>query len=105
MENFEPYQLWLLMGAVAYVSFLAGRVTANGGSTESAEERRFREDHEAERNFSSLSPSKQTEIDGLLTDGKLIEAIKLIREETGIGLRDAKLAAERRKRMLQGAVS
>lgn len=104
MEQLEPYQLWMLMAAVAYVAYLFGRASARGeGSGEGREERRMREDHEAERAFSSLPPSKQADVDRLLSEKKLIAAIKVIREETGIGLRDAKLAAERRQRALKGS--
>ncbi|MHA7870761.1 MAG: hypothetical protein ACX939_00270 [Hyphococcus sp.] len=102
MDTIEPYQIALLMAAVAYAAFLFGRASANREGRESREERQMRTAHEAEQLFSSLSPSKQEEVDRLLTDGQLIPAIKAIREETGAGLRDAKLAADYRRRMVHG---
>lgn len=100
MNNIEPYQILLLMAAVAYASFLFGRASARGG--EGREERRMREDHEGERIFSALDASKQAEVDRLLTEGKLIAAVKEIREATGSGLKEAKTTADYRKRMLTG---
>lgn len=103
MENVEPYQIALVMAAVAYVAYLFGRATARREGGESREERRTREAHDAERLFSSLSSSKQEEVDRLLTEGQVIAAVKAIREETGSGLKDAKLATDYRRRMLPGA--
>ena len=98
MESFEPYQIFLLMAAVAYAGFLFGRASA--GAREGREERQLREAHDSERAFSSIDPSKQAEVDRLLTDGKMIAAIKGIREATGLGLKDAKTTADWRRRML-----
>lgn len=98
MENFEPYQIILLMAAVAYVAFLFGRASAGGG--EGRDERRIREAHDAERNFSALDASKQEAVDRLLTDGKIIAAIKEIRATSGLGLKDAKITADWRRSML-----
>lgn len=102
MENAEPYQLWLVMAAVAYAAFLFGRATARGGGGLSREERRTQQRHDAERVFSSLSASKQADADRLLNDGELIEAVKLIRAEAGIGLKEAKAAADLRREVLKG---
>ena len=97
MDAFSPFQLWLLMGAVAYAGFLFGRATANrDGPRESREERKMREAHDAERTFSGLPASIQEDVDRLLRDGKTIEAIKVIREAAGIGLKDAKITADAR---------
>lgn len=104
MSNFEPYQLWLLMAAIAYVAYLFGRASARaGGDGESREARRMREQQEAEYAFSSLSPAKQADVDRLLTDGRLIQAVKLIRQESGLGLKEAKSVADHRRRLLKGS--
>ncbi len=98
MDNFEPYQIFLLMAAVAYAAFLFGRASARGG--EGREERRLREAHDAERTFSALDMSKQAEVDRLLTDGKVIAAVKEIRAASGLGLKEAKITADWRRTML-----
>ncbi len=98
MENFEPYQIILLMIAVAYVAYLFGRASAGDG--EGREERRLREAHDAERIFSALDASKQSEVDRLLVDGKIIAAVKQIRAASGLGLKDAKITADWRRAML-----
>jgi len=97
MNTVEPYQIVLVMAAVAYAAYLFGRATARREGGESGEERRLREAHDAERLFSSLSASKQEEVDRLLTDGHVIAAVKAIREETGSGLKEAKLATDYRR--------
>lgn len=104
MEHIGPQQFWLLI-AVAVAAFLFGRASARGGggNGESDEARRMRIEQAAEQAFSSLTPMAQADVDQLLTNGKLIEAIKRIREETGLGLKDAKDTADYRKRALKGA--
>lgn len=83
-----------------------GRATAlREKSGESWDERQMRQELEAERVFSSLSPTTQDEADQLLTEGKVIEAIKLFREETSLGLRDAKIVADHRRRHLRGSTA
>lgn len=100
MENLEPIQIWLLMAAVAYVAFMTGRATAGSGDKESREARVLRQQESAERVFSDLSASTREEVDRLLNDGKIINAVKLIRENAGLGLRDAKLAVDWRRRIM-----
>ena len=104
MQNLEPYQIWLLMAAVAYVAYLFGRASMRREPdySESRETRRLRSEADAESLFSSIAASKQGEADRLLGDGKFIDAVKLIREETGAGLKQSKEAADRRKRQLRG---
>lgn len=102
MQNLDPLQIWLLMAAVAYIAFMAGRATANRGDKESRESRALRQQESAERTFSEMSESNREEVDRLLRDGKTIEAIKTVRASAGLGLRDAKLAVDWRKRMTQG---
>lgn len=103
MENLEPFQLWLLMAAVAYIAFMIGRASGRSGNDGlSPEERRFRAQQEAESAFSSLELSKQEEVDRLLNDGKVIAAVRVVREAAGIGLKDAKAAVDWRRRMIKG---
>lgn len=102
MNALDPFQIWLLMGAVAYFAFMAGRATANRGDQESREQKALRRQENAERIFSQMPASTLEEVDRLLRDGKTIEAIKAVRASAGLGLRDAKLAVDWRKRMTQG---
>lgn len=97
MQDLDPTGGWLILAAAAYIAFMAGRASA--GRRESPEEREMRRMREGERAadaFASLSPSVQTDVDRLLAAGKKIEAIKLIREQTGMGLKESKEAAEQR---------
>jgi len=95
MESFEPYQLWLVMAAVAYVGFLLGRAT-KGASPEERQRQRMVEEQEIETAMAGLDASKLAEVDRLMADGKKIEAIKILREATGLGLKLSKMAVERR---------
>ncbi len=97
MENLEPYQLWLLMGAVAYAAFLFGRATAGGASPEEREHKRMEQRQQAAQLFSSLSPDAQQQVDERIRAGKIIEAIKIVREYSGAGLRESKLAVDARR--------
>ena len=101
----DPTQFWLLLASVAGIAFLFGRATAGGGDNgfgQSRSERLQREHEAADMTFSSMSASKQAEVDRHLSNGKVIEAIKTIRAETGAGLRDAKLAADHRREGASG---
>lgn len=97
MDNLDQTQFILLLASVAGVAFIIGRATAGGASSEAREERRMNQQMEAERLIASLTPAVQQEVDEKLKAGKLIEAIKIIRENTGAGLRDAKIAADLRR--------
>lgn len=101
MDNPELFQSPLFILIVAVAAFWLGRQSRAGGG-ETAEERRMRESLAAQDTFSSIDPSKQAEIDRLLSDGKLIDAIRLIRQETGVGLKEAKTIADTRRRQLKG---
>lgn len=91
MENVEPYQIIMLMAAVAYAAFLFGRATAGG-----SEHQRLVENEEIEAAMRTISAPKLEEIDRLIADRKKIAAIKVVRAETGLGLRPAKMAVDRR---------
>ncbi len=95
MENFEPYQLWFLMAAVAYVAFLLGRAT-KGASPEERQRRELVETQEIETAMANIPQSKLEEIDRLMADRKKIEAVKTLREATGLGLKLSKMAVEQR---------
>ena len=46
------------------------------------------------RDLSDLSEASRAEVEALLRSGKKIAAIKRVRSETGLGLKDAKEAVE-----------
>ncbi|GGN53570.1 hypothetical protein GCM10011349_28270 [Novosphingobium indicum] len=46
------------------------------------------------RNYADLGPAIRTEIETAVADGRKIEAIKLMRDATGMGLKEAKEAVE-----------
>lgn len=102
MQNFEPYQLWMLMAAVAYIAFLIGRATARRSASDGSQDHFFRQ-QVAEETFNSLPLSKREEVDRLLRAGKLISAVKVVREETNAGLKDSKAMVDGRKRTLKAA--
>jgi len=95
IENLEPYKLWLLVTAVAYVAFLLGRAT-KGASPEERQRRELAEAQEIETAMANIPQSKLEEIDRLMADAKKIEAIKTLREATGLGLQLSKMAVEQR---------
>lgn len=93
---------WLFIAFIAYAAFTIGRMSKSGESAEARQMRLMEEETKAANAFSSLTPSIQTDVDRLLMDKKKIEAIKLIREHTGLGLKEAKLAADRRQSEIVG---
>lgn len=95
MEDVSPIQFWLLIAAVAFASFLFGRAT-KPVSPQERERQRQVEQQEIDTALSGVTASKWAEIDRLLSDRKKIEAIKVLREATGLGLKLSKLAVERR---------
>lgn len=101
MTNLDPAAQWLLLAFVAWGSFMIGRASANRTSAEERRMRRENDEQEASEAFAGLPSPVHADIDRLLLDGKLIEAIKLVREHTGLGLRDSKFAAEQRRRQIK----
>ncbi|MFC2950987.1 ribosomal protein L7/L12 [Marinicaulis aureus] len=95
MFDFSMEQ-WLLIAFLAYVAFTIGRMSKSGEAPEAREARRMAEETRAADAFASLSPSIQSDVDRLLMDKKKIEAIKVIREHTGLGLKESKIAADKR---------
>lgn len=95
MENPDPMGKWLLLAFVAWLFFMIGRTTAQRG-TESREARAVRENEEIAAATAQVSQSTWDEIDRLTGAGKKIEAIKVLREASGLGLKLSKEAVERR---------
>ena len=102
MTSFEPYQLWLLIAAVAYIAFIVGRASGRHGATAGEREQdKFLRQQQAEVTFKSLGVSKREEVDRLLEAGKIIAAVKVVREETGGGLKDSKAVVDGRMQALK----
>lgn len=102
MENLDPVQIWLLMAAIAGVAFIAGRASAGGNSLDNAEEQ-MRRRQESERLFASLPPEVQQDVDDRIQRRKTVEAIKIVQEHSGVGLKEAKQAIDER-RAAMGAI-
>lgn len=100
MENLDPGINWLVVAVIAFGAFILGRASARGGDGggESRQARRLRESEEATAAFAALDLSKQADIDRLIADGRIIDAVKLLRESTGMGLYESKLAIDERRR-------
>lgn len=94
MENLDPMGHWLLLGVTAGIAFMIGRASAGRGGDPLA--RKLAEEQEIAGAVSELSSSTWEEVDRLMRDNKKIEAIKVLREATGLGLKLSKQAVEQR---------
>ncbi len=97
MEQLMSPDMATLLALVAIAAFIAGRVSVGGVSEDERAARRMQERQAAESQFAGLSPSVQGAVDERIRNGKIIEAIKIIRENTGAGLREAKLMVDARR--------
>ncbi|MEM8770287.1 MAG: hypothetical protein AAGD92_01440 [Pseudomonadota bacterium] len=97
MENLTADQFWIIATALAIGAFVLGRATAGEGSSESRAEQRMRQRQEAEQLYSSLSPNVQQDVDMRIQNGKMIEAIKIVRQNGGVGLKEAKQIVDARR--------
>ena len=94
MENLDPMGRWLVLAVVAWVAFMIGRFTAGRGGDPLA--RKLADEQEIAAATATLSPSVWADVDRLLSEKKKIEAIKVLREASGLGLKLAKDAVEQR---------
>lgn len=88
---------WLLAAGAAALGFIFGRLSAGGGGGD-REVRRMQAQEQSRQALASLSPNRQAEIDQLVRDKRVIEAIKLMRETSGLGLKESKDAIDARRR-------
>ncbi len=89
---------WL---AIAVVAFLAGRASVSSDRPEPRDrvaERQRAEGH-AREVWRKLSPQAKAQVDALLASRKVIEAVKVIRNETALGLKESKNVVDLRRRM------
>ncbi|HOP18778.1 MAG TPA: hypothetical protein PLV61_09360 [Parvularculaceae bacterium] len=102
MEVFQSDQAWLVLAAVAVISYILGRASAGRRSDNSSRtEQRLKETEAAAATLSSLDATHQLEIDRLIVENKTIEAIKYLREHTGLSLYEAKLAIDERRKVVK----
>ena len=97
MPELDLQTMWPWLAAMFAAGYVLGRITSGGGGP-TAEERRAA----AVTTIGRLSAQTRAQADAFLRDGKLIEAIKAIREETGLGLRDSKDIADELRRQTGG---
>lgn len=97
MDLPQDQQVWVLLAFVAVAAFWLGRMT---GRAEGSPENRMAQSAASSELFSSMAPDKQADVDRLISERKYIEAIKLVRDVTGAGLREAKLAVDERRKQL-----
>lgn len=103
MDLTDPDQLWAVLAAVAIASYLLGRASAGRMTSASRDGQKLREQEAAAATYAALETSKQVEIDALIEQGKIIDAIRSLREETGMRLYEAKLAIDERRKIIKGA--
>jgi ribosomal protein L7/L12 len=96
-ESFTDLQIWLVLAGAAAVGFCGGRLSAS--ASPKAHERYERLAQEAAAaDFARLSPAAQAEVDRLAAQGKIFDAVKLIRAALNVGLCESKQIVDLRKR-------
>ncbi len=95
MESLDPTGRWLLLTVTAFVAFMLGRASKGGDGVDPVA-RRMAEEQDIAQATANLSPTVWAEVDRLLSERKKIEAIKVLREASGLGLKLSKQAVEQR---------
>lgn len=93
MSLFAPEFSVFHLVAAAIVGFIVGRITAAAGDPVRAEakKRRKQEDaRSAQADLDRLPRHVRTEVEKLLADGRIIEAVRDVRAALGLGLKEAK---------------
>jgi ribosomal protein L7/L12 len=96
-DGFTAFQIWLIIAAVFAAGIYVGRISADASPASRAHLKRLARE-EAARNFAGLSRDTQAEIDRLATQGKIIDAVKLVRKALNTGLYEAKQIVDQRRR-------
>lgn len=94
MNVFADIPVWVWIAVAAVLGFAAGRVSA-------PEEDNTQRRANAEANLASLSMNARERAEAALEKHRKIEAVGIVREDLGVGLRDSKdvvdaLARQRR---------
>ena len=86
------------LAAAGVIGFVFGRITAGRNDPRRQEEKKRQAqdyDREIRALASKLSPAASTAARRHAQNGELIQAVKLVREDLGCGLKEAKDVAER----------
>jgi len=97
LEELSALQIWLLVGGAVAVGFFAGR-TSVGPDMEARERYRLVAKDAAVHNFELLTSAEQAEVDRLAANGKIVDAVKLVRGALRTGLEEAKEIVDGRRR-------
>lgn len=91
---------WLTYLLIAVVAFVVGRVSAGASRSDSVDRvtRRQNEENDAREIWRSLSAQGKSQVDEFLAARKIIEAVKVIRNETGAELKLSKQVVDMRGR-------
>ncbi len=93
MSVFGLEPSWILVVAAAMGGYVVGRATA--GTPEERNARRRVRDQAAAQSLERLSEDTKIHMRELIRRGQIIEAVRVAREDLGIGLRDAKDLVDR----------
>jgi ribosomal protein L7/L12 len=95
-DGMTEREIWMLLLAAIAVAFYLGRVSAGGSAETRARDRRVTQETAAV-DFARLPQDTQSEVDRLLSAGKTIEAVKVVRQTLSTGLYEAKQIIDARK--------
>ncbi|MEZ5920900.1 MAG: hypothetical protein R3C60_06055 [Parvularculaceae bacterium] len=95
--NAEQWKM--IVAAAAFIGFMLGRISGRRGASGSGSPSPA-PGRPPEEAFAALSPETQADIDRLLREKKLINAIKEIRKASGLGLKESKDVADWRRKAI-----
>jgi ribosomal protein L7/L12 len=93
--TFDHLCLFAGVAALAYGAYVIGKDHGARGRADPQ-----RTSLSAAEAFSKLGADLQSEVDGLLRDKKIIEAIKRVRSAAGLGLKESKDIVDARRTVL-----
>ena len=89
--------------AAGLIGLVIGRMTARRSDPRHAETLKQRQraaQHETERNLAGLKSSTRAQLEHLVKNGRIIEAVRDCRAELKIGLKEAKDVVDRLKELI-----
>lgn len=93
MSLLTPEYTLLHLLAFAIVGFIAGRISARAGDPRRSADKKQQQRtaaRTAQQNLDRLSPRVRAEVETLLADGRIIEAVRDVRAALSLGLKEAK---------------
>ena len=97
MDQLNAEQWKMVVAAAAFIGFMVGRIAGRRGASGSGSPPPA-PGRPPEEAFAALAPETQAEVDLLLHEKKLINAIKEIRTASGLGLKESKDVADWRRK-------